>query len=246
MRCFLGLIKPHSGTCEIHGEESWNASPEARQKIGFVPQQFDSFMWMTVDQILDYTGAFYHKWQSSYVDKLNRRFGLGGEEIIADLSVGMQQRVSIVMALGHRPDLLVLDEPVAALDPVGRRTFIELLLDIHINEGKTIIFSTHITSDIERVAARVAMMKEGQIVIHSDIEDLKETYCRVHLHSQKEIETLLADVPGCLKRELQTHSARLVLENMDESWFQKMSNTSGVQVELEHLNLDEIFLALNT
>lgn len=246
MRCLLGLIKPHSGVCEIFGEESWVASPDVRQKIGFVPQQFDNFLWMTVDQILDYTGAFYEKWQASYVDKLKSSFGLGGEEVIADLSVGMQQRVSIVMALGHSPDLLVLDEPVAALDPVGRRTFIELLLDIHINEGKTIIFSTHITSDIERVAARVAMMQKGQVTIHSDIEDLKESYCRIHLHCQSGVARLVEKVPGCLKQDIQTNSARLVIENIDDNWYQNLRHMNGVQIEMEYLNLDEIFLVLNS
>ncbi len=246
MRCFLGLIKPQSGKCELFGEESWSASPEVRQKTGFVPQQFDGFLWMTVDQILNYTGAFYENWQPAYVDKLISKFELNREQKVADLSVGMQQRVSITMALGHSPDLLVLDEPVAALDPVGRRTFIELLLDIHINEGKTIIFSTHITSDVERVAARVALMQAGQITIHSDIEDLKEAYCRVHLHSQMGVESLVADAKGCLKQEIQGNSARLVIKDMDESWYQDLSRRTGVQVELEHLNLDEIFLALNT
>jgi len=246
IRSFLGLIKPHSGVCEIYGEESWTASPEVRQKIGFVPQQFDNFLWMTVDQILEYTGVFYENWSSSYVDKLLSRFEVGGDQKIADLSPGMQQRVSIIMALGHSPDLLVLDEPVAALDPVGRRTFIEMLLDIHINDGKTIIFSTHITSDIERVAARVAMMQKGQVTIHSDIEDLKERYCRVHLHCQSGVASLIENVSGCLKRDIQTNSARLVIENIDDHWYQTLSHTNGVQIELEHLNLDEIFLALNS
>lgn len=246
MRCFLGLIKPHSGVCEILGEESWSASPEARQKIGFVPQQFDNFMWMTVGQILEYTGAFYENWKPSYVDGLLKRFELKGDEKIADLSPGMQQRVSIIIALGHSPDLLVLDEPVAALDPVGRRTFIEMLLDIHINDGKTIVFSTHITSDIERVAARVAMMQQGQVTLHSEIEDLKETYCRVHLHCQSGVAPLINNVPRCLKRDVQANSARLVIENIDENWYQNLSHTDGVQIELEHLNLDEIFLVLNS
>lgn len=246
LRCCLGLIKPQSGKCEIYGEESWSASPQVRRKIGFVPQQFDGFLWMTVDQILSYTGAFYDNWRPAFVDNLVSKFELNRDQKVSDLSVGMQQRVSIIMALGHNPDLLVLDEPVAALDPVGRRTFIELLLDIHINEGKTIVFSTHITSDIERVAARVAMMQAGQIAIHTDLEDLKEAYCRVHLHSQSGIDALVADVPGCLKQEVQTHSARLVMKNMDESWYQELSRRNDVQVELERLNLDEIFLALNS
>ncbi len=97
---------------------------------------------------------------------------------------GMKQRVSIVLALGHQPDLLVLDEPVAALDPVGRREFIQLLLDLHLNEGRTVLFSTHITSDVERVAADVALLQDGKVALHCNLEDLKERFCRAHVHTE--------------------------------------------------------------
>jgi len=245
LNCAVGLLKPQSGSSRLYGEESWNASVETRQNLGFVPQTFDAYEWMTVSQIVSYTGAFYENWNTRFVDELMQRFNLDPADKISRMSVGMKQRVSIVMSMGHSPELLILDEPVAALDPAGRRAFVELLLDLHMNEGKTIVFSTHITSDIERVAARVALLQDGKVAIHSDLEDLKQSYCRVHIHSQSNLAELVSEVPGLLKKEVSNNSARLTIKNLDESWCHRLKESKDVQVDVERLNLEEIFLELS-
>jgi ABC-2 type transport system ATP-binding protein len=246
IHCALGMIKPDAGSAQVFGEESWEASVACRHKIGFVPQEFDGFEWMTVKQIVAYTGAFYETWDDKFVDHLIDKFDLPLHTRVGKFSTGMKQRVSIVLALGHHPELLMLDEPVAALDPVGRRTFIELLLDLHRNEGKTIVFSTHITSDIERIAAQVALLKDGQIQLHADLEDLKQMYCRVHLHCQAGVESLVSEVPGCIRSDVREHSAKLTVHNLDEKWRNSVQQHPGVQLEVEDLNLDEIFVELNS
>lgn len=245
MRTFLGLVRPDSGRCELFGETSWEASETSRGRIGFVPQSYDGFKWMTVDEAIAYTRAFHDDWDDDFVAGLVDRFELQPDRQIHTLSVGMQQRVAITLAWGHRPDLLVLDEPVAALDPVGRRTFIEMLLDVHMSQGNTIVFSTHITADVERVAARVALMQAGKVVVNADLEDLKESWCRLHVHGPGVGGTILADVPGCVASDIQGQSARLVLERADPAWMDALRREQDVQFEVERMNLDEIFLAVN-
>ena len=244
IHCLLGMLKPDQGRCRLYGEESWEASVAVRHKVGFVPQTSDGFDWMTVAQILDYTGAFYDRWDKGFVDQLVERFELDPEAKVRKLSGGMKQRVSIVLALGHQPELLVLDEPVAALDPVGRRAFIELLLDLHLREGRTVLFSTHITSDVERVAADVALLQHGEVALHCNLEDLKQRYCRVHIHSQRDIAGLIAGAPGCLRSEAHGNSARLTLDGLDPEWHAKLRAEDHVEVQVENLNLEEIFLEL--
>ncbi|MDA1300888.1 MAG: ABC transporter ATP-binding protein [Proteobacteria bacterium] len=246
INCVMGLLKADAGTCSVYGEDAWQASVAVRQRIGFVPQVFDGFEWMTVRQILDYTGAFYESWDPAFVNELVALFDLPDESKVVSLSVGMKQRVSIVLALGHRPRLLVLDEPVAALDPVGRRAFIELLLEMNRNENRTILFSTHITSDIERVAARVAILKDGEVKLHSDLEDLKQSYCRVHLHSHNGVERYLEGLTGCVRKEIRQHSARLTVQGLDPAWRRGLEDSPDVQIDVEDLNLDEIFVELNS
>ncbi len=246
INCVMGLLKIDAGSCRVYGEDCWATSVAARQRIGFVPQVFDGFEWMTVRQILDYTGAFYEAWDEAFVNELVALFELPVKGKIVSLSVGMKQRVSIILALGHRPDLLVLDEPVAALDPVGRRAFIELLLEMNRSENRTILFSTHITSDIERVAARVAILKGGEIKLHSDLEDLKQSYCRVHLHSQSGVARYVDGLTGCVRQDVREHSARLTMKVLDPVWRREIENAPDVEIDIEDLNLDEIFVEFNS
>ncbi len=245
MHCALGLLRPQSGTCEIFGEASWEASPGTRRKIGFVPQSFDSFEWMTVAQILKYTSVFYDNWDATFVDHLVSRFDLPLDEPIAKFSLGMKQRASIVLALGHKAELLVLDEPVATLDPVGRREFVQVILDLHMREGKTILFSTHITSDIERVAAEVAMLQEGKIALHTNLDDLKQRYTRYHLHGHKDLTSVVEQIPNKLTCQVDGASAKVTVENLRLDSSTQIGPIDDVEIVKEPLNLEEIFLELN-
>jgi|TARA_Y100000310_G_C20689837_1_gene821499 ABC-2 type transport system ATP-binding protein len=245
MHCALGMLRPQSGTCQILGEESWAASPAARRKIGFVPQSFDSFEWMTLKQILMYTSAFYETWDSTFTDHLVSRFELPLNEPIVKMSLGMKQRVSIVLALGHNPELIVLDEPVAALDPKGRREFVQVILDLHMSEGKTILFSTHITSDIERVAAEVALLQAGKIALHTNLDDLKQRYTRYHLHGQKDLTDVVEQIPNKVTSEVIGASAKVTVESPHIDSPARIGPIDDVEIVKEALNLEEIFLELS-
>jgi ABC-2 type transport system ATP-binding protein len=245
MHCALGMLRPQSGTCEILGEDSWAASPATRQKIGFVPQSFDAFEWMTVSQILKYTSAFYTNWDATFVDHLVSRFELPPHEPIVKMSLGMKQRVSIVIALGHQPELIVLDEPVAALDPKGRREFVQVILDLHMSEGKTILFSTHITSDIERVAAEVALLQDGKIALHTNLDDLKQRYTRYHLHGHKDLTNVVEQIPNKLTCHVDGSSANITVENLQIGSPSGIGPIDDVEIVKEPLNLEEIFLELS-
>lgn len=129
---------------------------------------------MTVRQILDYTAPFYPQWNDKLVADLSRDFALDPEAKITTLSVGTKQKLAIILALGHEPDLLVLDEPAASLDPIARRQFLSALLEVATDGQRTVLFSTHITSDLERVADRVAILQGGRIAFHGEIDELKE------------------------------------------------------------------------
>ncbi|MEM7366789.1 MAG: AAA family ATPase, partial [Pseudomonadota bacterium] len=163
---------------------------------------------------------------------------------ISKLSEGEKQKVSIIMAVAHDPDLLILDEPVASLDPTSRREFIEMILDRFIDEEKTVLFSTHITSDIERLAARVVLLRDGDIVLHDDLDTLKDNVCRLHLTSETDIGTFVDTIPHCLDRRIENNSATLTVSAFAHDTERRLID-SGIKVEKEQLNLEEIFLELN-
>jgi ABC-2 type transport system ATP-binding protein len=142
MECLLGLRELDAGSVRLFGEDVAALSESARARIGYVPQKSNLFEWMTPLQLLDYFKAMYPRWNAVKVEALLERWGfdlLKLNKPIGRLSGGEQQRLSIIRALAHDPDLLVLDEPVSSLDPAGRRAFLAELVDGVIERGTTVV-----------------------------------------------------------------------------------------------------------
>jgi ABC-2 type transport system ATP-binding protein len=172
LETLLGLREPQAGTVRLFGRPATQADDAARARIGYVPQQSDLFESFTAAQLLAYFKSFYPRWNEAKVDGLLSRWDINRHQRIGKLSGGQQQRLSIIRALAHDPDLLVLDEPVASLDPAGRRDFLRELVEQVLERGTTVVFSTHILSDLERVAFHMAFMNDGRIALQAPLDDL--------------------------------------------------------------------------
>ncbi|MCC7145763.1 MAG: ABC transporter ATP-binding protein [Phycisphaeraceae bacterium] len=181
LKCALGLLRLQGGRATVFGEDSWDLSPASKGQLGYVPQEIALYPWMTARQVMAYTASFYPKWNQALAQRLGERLEINTETKVGKLSPGELQRLGILLAMGHEPRLLVLDEPAASLDPVGRRDFLRMLLEI-IGQGggeRTVLFSTHITSDLERVADRVAILKGGKIDYCGELDELKDQVKRL-------------------------------------------------------------------
>ena len=177
IECLLGLREVDAGSVRLFGEDVAALSDTTRARIGYVPQKSNLFEWMTPLQLLDYFKAMYPRWNQVKVDALLERWGFNAlllNKPIGRLSGGEQQRLSIIRALAHDPELLVLDEPVSSLDPAGRRAFLSELVDGVIERGTTVVFSTHILTDLERVALEVAFLKDGRLALQGPLDELLE------------------------------------------------------------------------
>ena len=174
IKCALGLLRPQGGTARLLGEDAWQLSAVAKMRIGYVPQVITLYPWMKVRQVIDYIAAFYPNWNHALAAELTGQWAVPLTDRTGTLSVGQLQALAIVLALGHEPELLLLDEPAAALDPLARRQFLQRIIDLAVPGQRTVLFSTHITSDLERVADSVAILKSGRIAWHGLLEDLKE------------------------------------------------------------------------
>jgi len=237
LKCLLGLLRIDDGTARVFNEDPWWLSADSKARLGYVPQEVSLYGWMRVGQILQYTGAFYPRWNTALADELMRQWELPPKDRAGTLSPGQLQKLAIVLALGHEPELLVLDEPVGSLDPVARRDFLRTILDIAQSETRTILFSTHITSDLERVADRVAILREGRIVFDDELDRLKESVKRLRITAARELPTSFA-VHGSLRMEVAGRSALVAVGGVGAGLIDELRATWEATVDVEDLSLE--------
>jgi ABC-2 type transport system ATP-binding protein len=171
----LGLAIPDEGSVTLFGQSASAMQDEKiKHRIGFVPQQDELIETLKGAQFLDLVSKFYARWNGTLIDRLAREWSVPLDKPPHKMSVGERQKLSILAALGHEPDLLVLDEPVASLDPVSRRRFLQELIDMTSGGDRTILFSTHLVGDVERIASRVWILKGGHLLVDEPLDSLKE------------------------------------------------------------------------
>lgn len=244
IKCAVGLLRPTSGSATVLGEDAWNLSGAIKTRLGYVPQEVTSYPWMRVRQVIAYTAAFYQRWNHAFVNKLCDQWHVPLEDRVGSLSTGQLQTVGIVLALGHQPELLVLDEPVASLDPSARRQFLRTLLDLLEDEKQSILFSTHITSDLERVAQRVAILGDGKIRFQGELDELKDRVKRLRITARHDLPASFA-VPGALRCEVAGSHATVSVADFNERLLAQVRQTWDADVAVNDLNLEEIFLEMH-
>ncbi|WP_033540496.1 MULTISPECIES: ABC transporter ATP-binding protein [Shewanella] len=181
MRCALGILNVTQGRIAILGGSSENLSSAQKELIGYVPQQPFGYEGFSVERALTLHRSFYPSWDTSLEQEWLARFDLDGQQQVQRLSVGQRQSLALIMAMAYRPKLLILDEPVASLDPIARREFMSDLFELALDAGSAVLFSSHITSDLERVASHVALMRKGKLVLFKEIDALRESVQLVSL-----------------------------------------------------------------
>ncbi|GAB3032546.1 MULTISPECIES: ABC transporter ATP-binding protein [Oleiagrimonas] len=239
IRAMLGLLEPLAGEALVFGEPALRLSDAAKARIAYVPQQPEALAWLTATQMFDYLSRFYPNWDERFVERTMQRWELPTNRVMAKLSPGERQRVDLVRALASQPDLLVLDEPAAALDPVARR---DLLREVALRAGEagaTVLFSTHIVSDLERAASEIAFLHDGQLLLHCGLDETKERYARLWLPAGQSA----AAPPHALSRHRHDDgSLSVVVERaVDGSW-PEAARLPGARVDA--LGLEDLFVEI--
>jgi ABC-2 type transport system ATP-binding protein len=240
----LGFALPTAGDSRVFGERSASLSAAAKARIGFVPQQDELMSLMTGAQHLALAASFHDNWDHALIQRLVREWEVPLDRRAGVLSGGERQKIATLLALGHRPELLVMDEPASGLDPVSRRQFIVTLLDIVAENGRTVLFSSHIVSDIERVASHVWMMREGGIAWQGELDRLKESTVRLLLRAERGFAAALS-LPGQLHCELQGNTASVVLRDWRPDQLAEIERATASRAEVVPLTLEDIFLAVH-
>ena len=193
----LGLLKAESGSVRVFGMDPVQQPADVLARTGVLSEDRDLPMWMTVKELMYYTQAFYPKWDPAYAEHLREVFELDPKAKIGTLSRGQVAKAGLLAALAHRPELLVLDEPSSGLDPNVRRNILESIVTTVADEGRTVLFSSHLLDEVERVADRVAMIHSGRVVLNETMDAIKERHHQYVVRARNGKQELPA-LPGAL------------------------------------------------
>lgn len=198
LRCLLGLSFPQAGEALLFGAPAGELSRRNKARLGYVPQTPGLPESHTLRTLFEWTESWQPGWDLRRGTELIERFELDPAQRVSSLSVGQKQLAALIMAIGHTPELLVLDEPVASLDPVTRRNVASVLAELQAEHGTSIVFSTHILSELERLATHVAVIEHGKVGLHCETDDIRLSLRRWQLISG-EGQTLGHALPGSIE-----------------------------------------------
>jgi ABC-2 type transport system ATP-binding protein len=239
IRVMLGLLQPLAGSAHVFGEPALKLSDASKARIAYVPQQPEALAWLTTQQMLDFVGRFYPRWDQGFAKNTLERWQISPNKLLAKLSPGERQRVDLIRALASQPELLVLDEPAAALDPVARR---ELLREVALRAGEsgtTVLFSTHIVSDLERVASEIAFLHQGRLLMRCSVDETKERYARLWLPGKL---SAAAPTQSLSRRRHDDGSLSLVVERDAGGQWPEAASLPGARIDA--LGLEDLFVEI--
>ncbi|MBY0232945.1 MAG: ABC transporter ATP-binding protein, partial [Gemmataceae bacterium] len=242
LRHVLGLYRPQAGTVRVFGLDPAADPPGVLSRVGFMSEEADLPDWMTVAELLRYTAAFYPSWDRGRAARMCDEFRLEAGQRVGSLSRGLRARAALVVALGHRPELLLLDEPSAGLDPLARRDILAAVVRETADEGRTVILSSHLLDEVERVADRVALMDTGRIAFHGPFDEVRAGHRRLTLRFA-EPRAAPPALEGVLSWEGDGREWTAILRG-DEAAAQALAGQAGAAlVEDSAARFDEVFAA---
>jgi ABC-2 type transport system ATP-binding protein len=175
----LGLMAPTAGDVRVLGLDPRKDGFTLRQRIGYVPEKHHIYSWMRAEEVLRFASEIYPKWDPAEAARITELLRLPRDRKVSRMSRGEVAKLALAIALAHRPELLILDEPTSGLDPLVRRDVLDAIIGLLSAEGRTVVFSSHILSDIERVADRVILIDRGRKVTDAPLESLRSRFVRV-------------------------------------------------------------------
>jgi ABC-2 type transport system ATP-binding protein len=174
IRMLMNLTEPSAGQALLLGLDARRHHTELMARVGYVAEVPMLYDWMTVRELARFTSQFYAKWNTAAVEAMLGRFGIDQRQKVRHLSRGTHAQLALALALGHDPELLILDEPATGLDVLVRRDFLESIIQIIQQEGRTVLFSSHLVHEVERVADQIVVIEAGRLLVSSSLDELKQ------------------------------------------------------------------------
>jgi ABC-2 type transport system ATP-binding protein len=241
LRHIVGLYLPDAGSVTTLGRVAADLAPADLARIGYVHQEGELLEWMKVEQLLRYVAAYYPTWNHSLEERYCAEFEVPLTQRVGKLSPGQRQMVAVLLAVAFEPELLILDEPAAAMDPLARRQFLNLLLELIQAPGRTIVISSHILTDVEKVVDQVVILNKGRVLRDISMDDLREEFIQVHLTSLSGPLPERLPFENVVESQRNGTSAMLTLRGQAPDKIVALAERIGAAAELQSLPLEELY-----
>jgi len=243
IKMLTGMVRPDCGTARVLGEDVRNLSPEVRQRIAYLAESHPLYSWMTVADAIRFTRAFYPRWNQRLLEQILDHFNLARRAKLRRMSNGERAQVSLALAVAPDPEILILDDPTLGLDTVVRRDFLESMIQIIQHRGRTILFSSHILGDVERVADRIGILADGVLRVDCPTDEFKRSLCKVVL----DYDDPPPEFPGCgglVSTRLVGRRRELIFVGYGEPQrrFVESLTPAPRNVEVVEMNLEDAFI----
>lgn len=240
IKLLLGLLKAGDGSCRIEGIDSKKDAIAVRRIVGYMAEDQQMYGWMRIEQIVKWVASFYPDWDDKFTNKLLDMLELPRKSKVKTLSKGQNSRLALLLALGHRPKVVILDDPTLGLDPIARKDFLRHVIELLQSNGVTVFFSSHLLYEIEPVADHIAILDKGVIIKAERTFDLRESVKKVVLNTSQND---FSNIEGILDASKTGERVALTVENCNAEKINKIKDSYGGFVREIGLNLDEIFEA---
>jgi ABC-2 type transport system ATP-binding protein len=238
----LGMLRAQSGSVQVFGLDPVQNPVGTLGRIGYLSEDRDLPDWMTVGELMRYTQSFFPAWDPAYAEELREMFDLDSQAKIRSLSRGQRARTGLLAALAHRPELLLLDEPSSGLDPIVRRDILGAIIRTIAEDGRTVLFSSHLLDEVERVADQVAIIHRGRLILTSSMDAIKENHRRVTLRFGEPVDRPPALV-GAISYEGHGDEWTYVCNGASQQLRRAAESIGATVVDDTALSLDEIFVS---
>ena len=239
----MGLLNAQSGSVAVFGIDPVQDPEGALARIGYLSEDRDIPRWMSINELMRFTQGFYKNWDQAFADELLSIFDLDRTQKIKTLSMGQTAKAGLLVALAHRPDLVVLDEPSSGLDAVVRRHILHAAIRRVAAEGRTVLFSSHLLDEVERVSDYVAIMNNGRVLLCDRLDAILARHCSMVLEFET-AHTLPPDLPGVLTCEGSGREWTVLCDGHADIVATQVSSWKARIVERKPPTLEEIFVAV--
>jgi ABC-2 type transport system ATP-binding protein len=238
----LDLVRRDAGTVRVLGLDPVRDRLGVLARVGYVPEKHHMYEWMRIQQVLDFVAGVYPRWDWQECRRLNEILDLPLDRTVKALSRGELAKLALIVALSHRPEVLLLDEPTSGLDPLIRRDFLSAMVGLLKDRDRIVLFSTHILSDVERVSDQVIVMNEGRIAAQDTLEALRARFRKLSLlfHSPPHEDFA---IPGARRVEKGLREWVAVVDAKTDI-DQLRHDANVADVAIHPLTLEEVFVEL--